>query len=172
VAGHVQIMNLLDHVECEAIGREKVLHPGTFNANPISAAAGVATLNLIQELGACSTANARGEELRRRLNEMFQSESVPWAVYGTFSMFHLYMNSSGHTIRAGDFDPMSVPYNELTARPPELLRKFRLAMLVNGVDLNLLGGGLLSAAHGDEDFEWTIRAFREALKMLKDEGEL
>jgi glutamate-1-semialdehyde aminotransferase len=47
---------------------------------------------------------------------------------------------------------------------------FRLAMLVNGVDLNSKPGALISTAHTDDDITQTAEATRRALAMLKAEG--
>src|SRR5439155_3183244 len=53
-------------------GKPKMKHPGTFNANPLSAAAGVATLEIVATAEPCQVANRIGRLLRQRLNEMFQ----------------------------------------------------------------------------------------------------
>ena len=45
VAGRKEILDDLDFYETKASGREKIFHPGTFNANPVSAAAGTAALD-------------------------------------------------------------------------------------------------------------------------------
>ena len=50
--------------------------------------------------------------------------------------------------------------------------KFRLALMVNGVDISGRPGGSTSCKHSDEDLERTADAVRKAVVMLKDEGEL
>jgi len=50
--------------------------------------------------------------------------------------------------------------------------KLRLATAVNGVDFNNSPGGQASAMHTQEDLDLTADAFREALRMLKRDGEL
>ena len=57
-------------------------------------------------------------------------------------------------------------------QPKSLVNRLRLAMLINGVDLNPRGGGLLSCTHTPSDVADTPVAFREAIRMLKQEGEL
>ncbi len=47
---------------------------------------------------------------------------------------------------------------------------FRLALLVNGVDVNSKPGAIVSAAHSDDDITETAEATRRALGMLKAEG--
>jgi hypothetical protein len=45
-------------------------------------------------------------------------------------------------------------------------------MLVQGVDFNNWPGALLSAAHGETELSDTVDGFRQALRMLKREGDL
>lgn len=80
ITGRKDILDLLDFQVTQASDREKINHPGTFNANPLSAAAAVAALKVVGTTDACSRANRYGEELRRRINEVFEEERVPWAV--------------------------------------------------------------------------------------------
>ena len=72
---------------------------------------------------------------------------MPWAVYGTYSGFHLFVNPSGLDIGPHSFDPAKMPLEDMKNQPKALVNKLRLAMLVNGVDLNPRGGGLLSCTH-------------------------
>jgi glutamate-1-semialdehyde aminotransferase len=98
---------------------------------------------------------------------------VPWAVYGTLSGFHLFVNPSGIPgIGPHSFDPARIPLEDMKNQPKGLINKLRLGMLVNGVDLNPRGGGLLSCTHTRDDVATTAAAFREAIRMLKQEGEL
>ena len=56
VAGRKDILDLLDFNVAARTGREKIAHPGTFNANPVSAAAGTAALTVIAETDAADRA--------------------------------------------------------------------------------------------------------------------
>ncbi len=172
VAGPEEILAHLDFERAAEAGREKIAHPGTFNANPVSAAAGVAALRIIETTDACARASESAAWLRGRFNEILEAEDAPWAAYGTFSGVHLFMNPDGAAIRPSEFDPASVPYEALKARRPDLVMKLRLATAVNGVDLSSAPGCLLSATHTQEDLEHTADAFREALRMLRRDGEL
>src|SRR6516164_7792738 len=53
VAGRKDILDLLDFQMTKAADREKISHQGTFNANPLSAAAGVAALEIVGTTDAC-----------------------------------------------------------------------------------------------------------------------
>ena len=48
--------------------------------------------------------------------------------------------------------------------------KVRMGLLVNGVDMNSVPSGLISATHGEEEMATTIEAFRATIRSLKREG--
>ena len=172
VAGREDILEHLDFERSAELGREKVQHPGTFNANPVSAAAGITALKIIDSSDACEKANASGAWLRARFNEILEAEDVPWAAYGSFSGLHLFMNPGGMDITPSTFKPEEVGYETLKAKRSDLVMKLRLAVAINGVDFNNSPGGQASAMHTPEDLELTADAFQEALQMLKRDGEL
>ncbi len=156
-------------------GKPRMQHPGTYNANPLSAAAGIATLKLIATGEPTKHANEMGRLLRNRLNAMFAEQGWPWLAYVDFSMFKLLPNYKGpapHEATA-DNDGM-IPYggdlNKLDGpRDAKLVSAFRQGMLLNGVDLPGLGGWLM-AAHTETDVDRTVEAVSATLEMLKGEG--
>ncbi len=172
ICGRKDILDELDFAVAAMKGREKIAHPGTYNANPVSAAAGRAALEIVGASDACRQANARAAELRARLNEVLAEERVPWAVYGSFSGFHTFLNPQGRAIAPEGFDPLGLDWRELISGSKPLAQKFRLALLVNGVDVNGRLSGFLSATHGTAELDATVAAFRAALAMLRAEGEL
>jgi len=172
VAGRKDILDQLDFAIAQRTGREKIQHPGTFNANPVSAAAGAAALTVIAETDACEHASRTAAALRASLNEVLEAEGLPWAVYGTYSGFHTFLNPRGEKIRPSTFDPTALTLDDLKAQSKALVNKLRLALLVHGVDVNGRIGGFLSATHTETDVASTAEGFRQAIRMLKQEGEL
>ena len=173
VAGRKDILDLLDFQVTKAADREKISHQGTFNANPLSAAAGVAALEIVGTTDACARANRYAETLRRRINEVFEEERVPWAVYGAFSNFHFFTNPGRTAITPTRFDPKAVPAEAFfDKRQAGLVHKFRLAMMTHGVDFSGSPGGITSATHGEAELEDTMTALRKAIRMLKQEREI
>ncbi|MFD1378901.1 aminotransferase class III-fold pyridoxal phosphate-dependent enzyme [Fodinicurvata halophila] len=170
VAGRKDILDWLDFAASEAAGRQKILHPGTFNGNPVSAAAAITTLRIIETTDACERANRTAETLRRRMNEVLADKGIGWSIYGTFSGFHVFMNPEDRTIDPMTFDPLSVPWKELKTKPADAANALRLALLLEGVDIGGWPGGLTSAAHSEADVEATIQAFSRAIDRLKAEG--
>lgn len=172
VAGRKDILDLLDFDVMATSGREKIGHPGTFNANPVSAAAGVACLGILADTDATARATATAGKLRLALNEALAETGTPWAVYGTFSGFHTFLNPKGRAIDPLAFDPFSCTMEELKSPPKHLASRLRVALLVNGVDTNGRIGGFTSATHTDDDVTETAAGFKAAIAMLRAEGEI
>jgi glutamate-1-semialdehyde 2,1-aminomutase len=166
VAGRADI---LAHIETRP-GKPKMKHPGTFNANPLSASAGIAALRIIADGEPCRRANAAAARLRRGLNRLFEERNIPWVAYGDFSTFHLLTGYDGLRPDSDDFLPYGGALDRLDGPPdPRLRHAFRQAMLLNGVDLPGLGGWL-TAAHSDADIDQTVAAVAGALELLREEG--
>ena len=172
VGGPAGIMGWFDHEATRASGREHINHHGTHNAHPVSAAAGIATLKIVRDTGPCEKASATAARLRNGMNEVLEEEGVPWAVYGEHSFFHIHSNPRGDAIRPTEFDASTITPETLKGRNESLLGKLRLAMLNHGVDLKGWRGGIISAAHTEADVEWTLAAWRQSLRALREEGEL
>ena len=174
LVGRVDVMDVLtvrndpkwDH-EC------RVPHQGTFNANPISASAGLATLRLIASTEVTQKANHNGEMLRSALNQVVKEEGVNWPVYGRFSSFHIFVNQENRAVNPSDIHAGKVPYSLLKgATPPSVMSKIRTGMLLEGVDLMPWPGGMISAVHSESDIEKTATALRQLLTRFKKEGQL
>ncbi len=170
VAGKAEIFDLLDFEKAREGGFEKIGHQGTYNANPVAAAAGLACLKLIAAGGVCDKANAYGDAMRAGMNDVLRAAGVPWAAYGEHSAVHIFTNPEGRDIGPDNFDPMAIPFMELKANAPGASDKLRLAMLINGVDLTGWPGGTISASHGDAELAETLDAFAKSVEMLRQEG--
>src|SRR3546814_12356191 len=78
-------------------------------SSDLSAAAGTAALRILSETGACERANATAAELRERLNAVLKEQRVPWAFYGSFSLFHLFVQADRPVADPFAFDPLALP---------------------------------------------------------------
>jgi glutamate-1-semialdehyde 2,1-aminomutase len=168
VCGRRDILELLDFEAMKQQGREKIGHPGTFNANPVSAASGIAALTQLAESDAADRAEVTAGLLRDACNEVFRKRNVPWAMYGTSSGFHITLSSP----TPGGFDPFTSTVEALKTMPEKLVGRLRLALLVHGVDTGGRIGGFLSATHTEADVGETAAAFDAAILMLREEGEI
>jgi glutamate-1-semialdehyde 2,1-aminomutase len=81
VAGSRRVMSVFDHT-----GALKVHHGGTFNANPVTIAAGLETMRLMTP-EAFDRLNGLGEYIRDRLRRLFRDTGRSAQVCGAGSMF-------------------------------------------------------------------------------------
>jgi len=152
VTGRDDIVSMLEirDDDSEWNGRIRVQHQGTFNANPVSAAAGTTALRLIAGGEETARADAACERLVRGLNALFEELSVPGSAWGLSSMWHLNLGEppdGAEVPRPADVE-WDAPGEPPGVRP-ELERPLKWALFTHGVDL-MGTGGMLSSAHGDE----------------------
>jgi glutamate-1-semialdehyde 2,1-aminomutase len=136
---------------------QRVAHAGTFNANPLSAAAGIATLELCGDASLQARANKTGDELRRALGDVMKKVGVPGTCFGEASIFHV--SFEGKPGLAGFDRP----------RKGALYQTLRCALLNNGVDCSAFHGWI-SAMHTEADVERTVQGYERALQAMAAEG--
>jgi glutamate-1-semialdehyde 2,1-aminomutase len=168
VAGRREIMEYLEFKDRHWNRFKKIAHPGTFNANPLSAAAGAAALAAVSTGEAQHHADRVAHHLRVELNRVLAKRGVNWCVYGDFSGLHFLMDYE--PMPAVGFDPEDFRYDYRRLKRGDATRQhaFRVAMILQGVDLPA-GTALTSAVHTDADIEATVRAFDTALGLLQAE---
>jgi glutamate-1-semialdehyde 2,1-aminomutase len=158
VAGKREIMQLQAHRGDPAWDRtERVAQQGTFNANPLSAAAGIATLETIADGSHQARANKLGEELRSALADVVKRVGAPAAVYGEASIYHV--SFEGRPGLAGFDRPRRI----------NLYHVLRCALLNHGVDCSLFHGWV-SAVHTEEDLARTVEGYERGLEALAADG--
>lgn len=173
VGGRAEIMDQLDAAAAKREGREKIPHQGTFNSNPICAAAAVATLSLIETEDLPARAEATAEQIRAGWRQILVEEQIPWGIYGEASAFLVFQNPNKLAIDPATFDPHTLGFTGLKgARNPDLSHRLRIALLANGVDVMGAPGGLVSATHGPEEVARTLDGFRNAVRWMKAEGDI
>ncbi|MBX6340899.1 MAG: aspartate aminotransferase family protein [Thermomicrobiaceae bacterium] len=172
VGGRADVMGVLEFRDDPAWNEaRKIGHPGTFNANPLSAAAGTTCLRLIADGAAQRHADALTARLRAGMNRILVDRGVPGFVWGESSVFHVMLGRSCDNQQGGDIrvpegvDPADLKHGS----PARLGHALHLGMLLEGVDL-FHGGGLLSAAHTAEDIDRTLAAFDRTLERMRAEG--
>jgi glutamate-1-semialdehyde 2,1-aminomutase len=170
VGGRAAILHHLDFGDSAWNKQHKIRHNGTFNANPLSAAAGVATLEHIRDGVAGEHALSMANQLIAGLNEVLRVRRLPgWAAYGDGSIFHLIVGSS-LAFEPGIL-PNTVPAAELKQGGNQrILAGLRLALINRGIDFMRGRSGFLSLAHTPADIATTIAAFDAALGDLAVEG--
>ena len=118
VAGRGDIMQVMEQTgDSEHDRYERVLHGGTFNANPYCAATGNAALEIAATGEMQNNADRMAERLRVGLREIMARYEVAATVYGESSTFHVYFG--GSTIEGLDANTLkSAPPRDTERVPP------------------------------------------------------
>jgi glutamate-1-semialdehyde 2,1-aminomutase len=150
---------------------QKVIQMGTFNANPLTAAAGAAAVRKCANPDIQAYCDNLASQLRAGMNAILVEEGVPGAVWGESSVFHLMVGPQvTNQIAADIHTPEGVDTATLKGSGHAGLgATIQLAMALEGVDL-FHGGGLLSVAHSQADVDNTINAFDRVITRLKKDG--
>jgi len=135
----------------------RVAHAGTFNANPLSAAAAIATLEHCADAALQTRASKAGDQLRAALGEAMKKAGAPGTCYGEASIYHV--SFEGKPGLAGFDRP----------RKGALYHLLRCALLNNGIDCSA-NHGWISAVHTDEDLERTVQGYERALRAMAADG--
>lgn len=167
VAGREEVLSLLEHrLDEDWNTRHRVSHQGTYNANPVAAAAGAEALRLIANGPETDRADAAAARLVAGLNAVLRDRSVPGSAWHVSSMWHLNLGDAVPPTAAdggwpGPGDPPGVR--------AELVAPLKWALFNHGVDL-MGTGGMTSSAHDDRAIDDTITAFDGAIADLAAEG--
>ncbi len=172
VAGKKEILDLISIKEEMSYPqrRKKMPHPGTFNANPLCAAAGISMLKIVKTGVPHEQVNHTATILRNGLIEVFDQHGLDWAVYGEFSGVKFLIGHDVHGLRAADFNPYDWDYRQLKGGGnPELTKNLRCGLLLNGIDI-AGNGGMTMTAHTEADVQQTIAAFDQTIEWMKADG--
>ena len=150
----------------DTIGPGRIAHPGTFNANPLSAAAGSTALEMVKNQPIGENADALASQLKDGLNDILTKMEIPGCAYGVSSIVHMRLGLDHECDKVycdeGD-QAMMVGYGS------EQISLLGRALINEGV----WGGPtsfILSSTHKDEDIDKTLEAYENALQSVRAEG--
>ena len=165
VCGRSDVMELfkLKYGENEWNRYHHIVHPGTWNANPVNAAAGVAMLKVVAKGEIQKQAEAMAENLVAGLNLQIEKRGIDACAYNSSSMIHLHFGKCKKCDR-------SICLDADKSMSPELVSSLDMHLLLNG--LQLLRGvvGSVSAVHTQRDINQTIEAFGATLNGMVADG--
>lgn len=164
VCGKREVMDVLSFAP--ASGVQRVAHPGTFNANPLSAAAGIAMLAEIADGSVLDTAATSASTLKAGLNQLMSGHGISGYAYGDRSIVHILLGNAGCRARERDGDLNTIPASELLAADPVVSKAFRTACLFHGLDL--MGPTMMvSSAHDPAVMAESLERFERVFATLK-----
>jgi glutamate-1-semialdehyde 2,1-aminomutase len=132
-------------------GGARISHGGTFNANPLTMAAGVATLNALTP-DAYARLDALGERLRGGVTRLLEATRRKGQISGVGSLFCLHWTSGALT-------------DYRSSRPKDATAPMRvfLGLLNEGILLTQRGMGACSLAMTDQEVDRFVNALARVL---------
>ncbi len=157
IAGKAEIMA---HFDIGAVGESGFTRQvGTLSGNPVAAAAGLATLEVLREPGAYEKAYATGETIMATLAENFARVGIAAVVLGNPTLFDVVITEESEL---NDYRAVARGDAARQARFNQLLRE-------RGI-LKMESKFYVSLAHDADDIAHTTTAIAEAVDILKAEG--
>ena len=135
-----------------------IYQAGTLSGNPVAMAAGLATLELIQQPGFYEELDRRTRLLTDALRAVAIDADVPFNTNHVCGMFGLFFTAA-----------KVESYAQATSCDVAMFRKFFHGMLRRGVYLapSAFEAGFVSSAHTEDDIAATFTAAREALREAR-----
>jgi len=132
-------------------GGARISQGGTFNANPVTMAAGLATLNALTP-EAYARLDALGDRLRGGVTRLLAATRRRGQVTGAGSLFWLHWTTETLT-----------DYRSTRAKDAEMAQRVFMGMLNEGILMTQRGLGACSLAMGDEDVDRFVNALARVL---------
>ncbi|HEY4374660.1 MAG TPA: aminotransferase class III-fold pyridoxal phosphate-dependent enzyme [Burkholderiales bacterium] len=145
----------------DVLATQAVNHSGTFNGNSLSVAAAVATLAKLRLRGQkfYMDLQERGRKLMADLEGLGREAGVPLMVRGPGQVFWMTLGE----------DPEALPVSGGRPVEPAIYTRFRSHLLARGVRVMPAGRWYVSAAHSDDDVDFTLAVVRASLGAMQEE---
>jgi glutamate-1-semialdehyde 2,1-aminomutase len=172
LVGRADVMEIFDITgDPEHDRYQRVTHLGTFNAAPVSAAAGIAALTQVATGEPTAHASAMGERLRAAWDGVLDRLGIAGYVYGPCSTFHVYFETDPAHLQGASSrkDLETREPLRLKSLPGMLTNEYQRLLRENGVDVMSSTGGVISAAHSEADIDEATEAFEKTVATLRDQ---
>ena len=167
VGGKADIVDMIAHRgDPEWDNSRRVYHPGTFNANPLSAVAGATCLEMIAAHPINETADAMAARLKRGLNDIFGKMEMAGHAHGIASMVHVVLADCDC-----DRELCTMPHSRIKETTASAkVTAMKRGLQNNGVDIMGRDAFLVSATHTESDIDKTLDALEKTLTAIRAEG--
>ena len=167
VGGKADIIDMIAHRGDPSWDNvRRVYHPGTFNANPLSAAAGATALEMLASQPINEQADAMAARLKAGFDEVLGRLEIPGQVYGIASMLHVVLADCNWDHEIG-----AMSHREIAAAAASPATTAMKRGLQNrGVDIMGRETILVSGVHNEADIDQTIEAFADTMAAVRAEG--
>jgi len=134
---------------------QRVFHGGTFNGHPTVLAAGMATIDVLEEPETYPYLNRITAKLQDGLNDLFERQGVTAQAIGPGSTFNIVFGNQ--TI---------CDYRDALHCDSKKREIFDFGMLARGIHYHPDKPLYTSTAHSDDEIDLTLKAAEEVLKLM------
>lgn len=159
VGGRAEFMQVFDSSK----GKPLCPHSGTFTANPLTMAAGLAAMRMLDE-AAIARLNALGEKARAGMNEAFRVAGLPGRVTGEGSLFVPHFSDEP----LGNYRNTYRAHADVAAARADALFRH---LLNEGIYSAVIGLCCLSTPMGEAEISRLAEATLRALRKIKATSE-
>lgn len=152
--GKREIMDMVNPVT--RAKNERVFHGGTFNGHPTILAAGMATLDVLEEPKTYPYLNKISDKLRDGFNDLFGRMGYEAKAIGPGSTFNLVFTKG----KIAD-------YRDAAKCDAKLRQKLDFGMLARGLHFHPDKPFYTCTEHSDKDVDQTLKVAEEVLKKMK-----
>jgi len=153
-AGRRDIMDMVNPVTKPK--NERVFHGGTFNGHPTILAAGMATLDILQEPGTYPKLNKTSDKIRNGLNDLFGRAGVDAMAVGPYSTFNIVFTKG----KISD-------YRDTAHCDSKERQRFDYGMMARGMHYHPDKPLYTCTEHSDKDVDQTLKTAEEVLKKMR-----
>ena len=153
LCGRADVMDVMDGWR-PADDPKRVIASGTFNANPIGAVAGMATLDVLEQPGTYERLFEMGDRITREIGSMGKELSIPLLVGGEGPVLQILFTT----------DTEIINYMSMFRADKQKAYVYGVEMIKRGCFVTPYEKIYLSLVHTDEDIDRLLEASREVLR--------
>jgi len=135
---------------------DRVFHGGTFNGHPTVLAAGMATLDVLEEPQTYPRLNKLSDKLRNGFDDLFSRSGWDAKAVGPYSTFNIVFTKGKIS-----------NYRDAAHCDAKLRQKFDFGLLARGLHFHPDKPFYTCTEHTDKDVEYTLRTAEEVLKKMR-----
>lgn len=158
VCGREDIMGLLEHRPDDEHWTRygRIAHQGTFNGNPLAAAAGIACLGIVRDSAIQRRAIGTAGRIRDGINALLKRTGIGGEPE----------NGASSVVASAHASIVSISFSK------EAASRIGAALQLYGVDTGGRAMMVVSAMHDEQDVEHTLAGFEQALELVRGELDL
>ena len=156
LAGRRDILDL----SVPELGADRYVYiSGTLNGNPLAAAAGIATLDILEAENGPEKLRQHGERIREGFTTAAAELSIPFQMIGPAAIPEPLFDTGPIT-----------DYRSYNATNRQAVKQFGVELIKRGILMNPISKLYMSITLDDEAIERTISAGKEAMQAVRDLG--